>query len=338
MFCNIIDYANIDSNFMISCRNMFVEAPYNEIVLYMDWRRSSTQMNRVDITKLIYNANISFLKRIYIVYGRNYVDSGNYAIYLPNTEVDILVLKYNSYLYNSSDDHNGWPFSNIFIKKVNNLYYHIPQICSYGNGGEDDSISYGIIIHVSQFNNITVKVDRYDDQNDVDDGSNAHFTGIPGIHIMNTGVDINLVDAVFNLDIPTKIMVNTYVTKFILFDNLDYPTDVYDSYIGLIQYNDTTICGINHLTVNIPAFEPYTYNEKRRNDEVVFCYSGENIFGKVCESLDIYIDFDNDINAFDYTNLANYNLSTKSIHLKNLPSSLQSQYTAACFDIVNVIE
>ena len=69
--------------------------------------------------------------------------------------------------------------------------------------------------------------------------------------------------------------------------------------------------------------------------------TNENLYN-YCNSFDLYYDFQNRTDCADLsqipTGYKSGNLVSKSIHLKNLPSSLKSKYTADCFDIINVIE
>ena len=67
-------------------------------------------------------------------------------------------------------------------------------------------------------------------------------------------------------------------------------------------------------------------------------YKDTTDLAKNINNLDLTVDFDNRTDM-DVADFANYDtILSKSIHLKNVPSSLQSQYTADCFDIINVIE
>ena len=101
---------------------------------------------------------------------------------------------------------------------------------------------------------------------------------------------------------------------------------------------------IKHLIININKMKNNGITSNGAIKKVGFS-DGRNITGfyELADEIDIYIDFsDYNVNSFDYTELGYSDIFNElragTVHLKNLPSSLQSQYTAACFDIVNVIE
>ena len=67
-------------------------------------------------------------------------------------------------------------------------------------------------------------------------------------------------------------------------------------------------------------------------------YRNNGDIAKYVHNLDLTVDF-NGRTDMDVTDFANYDtILSKSIHIKNMPASLKSKYTADCFDIINVIE
>ena len=87
-----------------------------------------------------------------------------------------------------------------------------------------------------------------------------------------------------------------------------------------------------HLTINISKGNIMNfYNAQIKYDDLAKAY---------LSGVDIYLDLQGD----SYYNINNYNgyfpgnMPSKRVHLKNVPSSLQSQFTDPIFDIVNVIE
>ena len=131
----------------------------------------------------------------------------------------------------------------------------------------------------------------------------------------------NTNNMVLNVDLNSN---RNYSTNVVLAANVD----------GWIRVMNAMYKIADHLTINV--INPIRvgtgsgYGSLTITDTSVYTF---------CKSFDFYYDFQNRTDCCDLSSIANEtNITSKSIHLKNLPSSLKSKYTAACFDIVNVIE
>ena len=128
--------------------------------------------------------------------------------------------------------------------------------------------------------------------------------------------------------------------------SVEFITHYFDGFSPVMFYCDYTVTKkhVNHLIINIDMMMNNVPDDDAIKSVKISDSRGLLCLKKYAAKIDIYIDFHGYYNnIFDFSQLGNIDdifsdFDSKSIHLKNLSSLLKSQYTADCFDIINVIE